>query len=67
MKCLGASTVDQLYDALLQYENEEFVNEFRNFIHGKHELSISQRADEKLQKKRFDYGGQSQDIELAAR
>ena len=34
----------------MQYENEEFVNEFRDFIHGQHELSISERAEEKLQK-----------------
>ena len=44
-KCLGATTVENIYKVLGKFENEDFVNEVKDYVHGRHKFSPSQRQE----------------------
>lgn len=44
-KCLGATTVEDIYKVLGKFENEDFVNEVKDYVHGRHKFSPSQRQE----------------------
>ena len=44
-KCLGATTVEDIYKVLGKFENEDFVNEVKDYVHGQHKFSPSQRQE----------------------
>ena len=42
MTCLGVSTIEDLYELINHYEGGDFVKTLKEYIHGRHEASVSQ-------------------------
>ena len=49
-KCLGATTVEDIYKAVEKLEGKQFADEYKDYSHGRHKYSLSQREEERQMK-----------------